>query len=141
MQTLVTVRCHSLAVRAHRGRVPHLDATCTSVRRALEYRENTAARHIQPGILRHSMDRAHGCDEILAHGCDEILAHGCDEILARGCDETSSVHCGTAWTGRTGVMKYYIIIINNNNNMNNNNNNAHMMQCVLGKLEIDAQPE
>ena len=34
-------------------------------------------------------------------------------------------------------MKYYIII----NNNNNNNNNAHMMQCVLGKLEIDAQPE
>ena len=36
-------------------------------------------------------------------------------------------------------MKYYIIIINNNNN--NNNNIAHMMQCVLGKLEIDVQPE
>ena len=73
-QALVTV-----AVRAHRGR--YLDATCTSVRRAIEHRENTAARHIQLGTLQHSMDRAHGCDE------------------------TSSVHCSTAWIGRTGVMK------------------------------------
>ena len=39
-QTLVTVRCRLLAVRAHRGRVPYLDATCTIVRRAIEYREN-----------------------------------------------------------------------------------------------------